>query len=228
MDHSTKFSRPSFIGLVTVAVGMCIFAAGCTGPRQIVAPDSRELSMSDEGQSERDGVTLRATVLGKEQTKRLLNVDVASRFMLPVLFVMYNQNKDPLVIRREHFALRIANLRIEPALPGRAASLLRDSSESEGAIWAGYLVFGIFAAPSIDAAEKKETASVEGHRELIFSEAQLSPGGTIAGYLFFESLPSLKEVQRLDLELRISGHIENLISVQLPNHYRTPKGGPRK
>lgn len=212
-----------------VAAGMCMYAAGCTSPRQIIAPDPKELSMSNEGQTERDGFTFRATILGEEQAKRLLNVDVfASRSVVPILFVLTNQNKNACMIRREHFTLRTAQLRIEPALPGRAAALLRDSSESEAAIWAGYLVFGIFAAPSIDAAEKKETASVEGHRELIFSEADLPPEGTIAGYLFFESLPSVKKVQRLELELRILGDMENLISVQLHNPYRTPKGEPTK
>jgi hypothetical protein len=101
--------------------------------------------------------------------------------------------------------------------------LLRDSSRSKGAAWAGYLVFGILAAPSINVAEKKEASSVESHREVIFSEALLAPGGTIAGYLFFESSSRLTKLQRLELELRILGDTDNLIPVQLSNPYTTPK-----
>ena len=222
MDQTRKFFPLSAIGLIIVAVGMCIFSIGCTGPRQIVAPDDKELPTSISEQSEQGGFTLRATILDEKQAKRLLGVDVASRAIAPILFVIGNQNENPYLIRRENFMLRIDQLRIEPALPGRAAALLRDSSRSQGAAWAGYLVFGIFAAPSIDAAEKKETASVEKHREVIFSEAHLPPGGMIAGYLFFESPFNLKKVQRLDLELSILGNAEKPIFIQLSNPYTTP------
>jgi hypothetical protein len=92
MDRPRRFSPSDVIGFMIIAAAMCIYAAGCTGPRQIVAPDAKELSMSDEGRSERGGFTLRATILGKEQTKRLLNVDVASRSVAPVLFVITNQD----------------------------------------------------------------------------------------------------------------------------------------
>jgi hypothetical protein len=95
-----------------------MYVAGCTGPREIVAPDAKELSMSNVGQSEREGFTLRATILDEKQVKRPLSVDVASRAVAPILFVMSNQNESPyLLIRREHFMLRIGQLRIEPVLP---------------------------------------------------------------------------------------------------------------
>ncbi len=224
MDGIRKYSPPSVIGMFLV-VGV-MYTAGCTGPRPIIAPDDKELSMSNVGQSNRDGFTLRAIILSEEQGKRLLNVDVRRHALVPVLFGMSNPTGNPCLIRRDHFRLRIGELQIEPAFPGRAAALLRDSSRSQGAAWAGYLLFGVLAAPSIDAADRKEAASVEAHREVIFSEAHLPPGGTIAGYLFFESPSSLTKVRRLEMELRISGNTEDLISVQLSNPRTTPKGEP--
>lgn len=221
MDQIKKFLPQNFIGLIIVA-GLCV--AGCTGPQQIVAPDVRELSMSKVGQIERDGLTMRATILDEKQAERLLNVDITRRNVIPVLFVMSNETENSYSVRREHFALRIGKFCIEPTLPGRAATLLRNSSRSQGAAWAGYLVFGIFAAPSIDAAEKKEAASVEGHREVIFSQAYLTPSSSIAGYLFFEPPTSLKNVRWLNLGLHISGNTEDLVLIQLTNPYSTLLG----
>ncbi len=84
---------------------------------------------------------------------------------------------------------------------------------------------GIFAAPSISAAEKKEAESVEANREVVFSEALLAPGGTIAGYLFFESPFPLKKIEQLELELGVSGDRRNAVSIQLSNPYREPEEG---
>jgi hypothetical protein len=86
--------------------------------------------------------------LAKEQAQRLLGVDVTERSVMPVLFVMTNQTATPQLVLREHFSLRIDQLRIDPALPGRAATLLRDSSGVQHAAFAGFAL-GIFAAPII-------------------------------------------------------------------------------
>ena len=222
MDRRRNSFSLSIIGLIIVIAS--VSAAGCAGPRQIAAPDAKELRISKVGETEQEGITLGATILDEDQVIRLLSVDVTRHDVVPVIFVMSNQAETSYLIRREHFRLEIGELHIEPVLPGRAAALLRDSSESQGAAWAGYFVFGILAAPSIHTAEKKETASVEAHREAIFSEAPLTPGSTITGYLFFESPTPLKKVQRFELELRISGNTDNSISVQLSNPYATSKG----
>lgn len=222
MHQLREFFPTSIMGLIIVITGL--HTVGCTGPRQITAPNAKELSMSKPGESEREGVTLRAIILDEKQGKRLLCVDVTKHAVVPVLFVMSNQTENSYLIRREHFRLWIGQSRIEPALPGRAAALLRDSSRSQGAAWAGYLVFGILAAPSINTAEKKEAASVEAHRDVIFSETPLAPGSTIAGYLFFESPTPLKKVQWFEMVLRFSENTDYLISVQLSNPYTIPKG----
>jgi hypothetical protein len=89
--------------------------------------------------------------------------------------------------------------RLEPALPGRAATLLRDSSGSRNIALAGWLAIGIFAAPGIDAAEKKETAAVVANREVIFSVVEIAAGETIAGYLFFEISTAFAKIKLLAL-----------------------------
>jgi hypothetical protein len=221
-----KVLNPRFIALIILLVG--VYGVGCTGPRQIVVPDAKEVFMAKAVQIEREGLKLQATVLDENQEKRLLAVNVGKRNVVPVLFVMSNQTEIPYRIRREHFALGIDQFRIEPALPGRAAVLLQDTSRSKGTAWAGLAVFGILAAPSIVAAERKEAASVESHREIIFSEVSLPPGGTIAGYLFFESPVPLRKVQKLELELRITGNNDKLIPIQLANPYATLKGKTTK
>lgn len=222
MDRRGEILQKSVIGLIIVAG--CMYIAGCSGPQRIVAPDAKELSVSKVREGEREGVTLRAVVLDEEQGKRLLGVDATKQSVVPVLFAINNQTENPYQIHRGHFILRIGQLCIEPALPGRAATLLCNTSQSQGAAWAGYLVFGILAAPSIDTAEKKEVASVEAHRELIFSEARVTPNGAITGYLFFESPLPPKKIKQIDLEFRISGDKEKLIAVQLFNPYAPPKG----
>ncbi len=222
MDHLRKYPPPGVIGLMIVATGICMYLTGCSGPQQIVAPDASELSTSNVGQGQRNGLTLRAAVLNEEQEIRLLRVSIASRAITPILFIISNETEISHLIRREHFTLRIGQLHIEPALPGRAAALLGDHMGSQGAAVAGFLIFGILAAPGIDAAEKKEAASVEKHLEVIFSEANLPPGGTVTGYLFFESPSNLKKIQHFELELRIAGVPETLISVQLSNPYANP------
>jgi hypothetical protein len=170
------------------------------------------------GESSLNDITVQATVLDSEQTVRLFGADMARRGIIPVLFVMSNKTGNECAIRREHFTTRFGKSRIEPVLPGRAAALLGNSSWSRGAALAGFAV-GILAAPSIVAAEKNETAAVEAHREVIFSEARIPPGGKVAGYLFFESPAPFKGSGFLELELCLSGNRNDSITVQLSNPY---------
>ena len=170
-------------------------------------------------QASRGSITVQAAVLNREQTARLFNLDMARRGVVPVLFAVNNETGSELLIQREHFAVRAGKSRIEPCLPGRAAALLNDSSGSRNAALAGWLIFGIFAAPQVASADKAEKAAVETNREIVFSQADLSPGGRIAGYLFFESPVRLKSLRFFELELCLSGNRDELITVQLANPY---------
>ncbi len=87
----------------------------------------------------------------------------------------------------------------------------------------GWLVLGPLAAPSIHAAGKHEAAVIEANRESVFTQAELPPGGTLAGYLFFEVPIAPAKIQLLELELRVfSGAAEDRIPVRLPNPYTDP------
>lgn len=221
MSRIERFLYRKLIELVAV-LGV-IYAVGCAGPQPMTPPAVSELLTAHMGESERDGLVLRAALLVKEQAQRLLGVDVTERSVMPVLFVMTNQTPTPQLILREHFSLRADQLRIEPALPGRAATLLRDPSGVQLAASLGWLVLGPLAAPSIHAAGKQEAAVVEANRASVFTQAELPPGGTLAGYLFFEVPTAPAKIQGLELELRVfSGAAEDRIPVQLPNPYTDP------
>jgi hypothetical protein len=196
----------------------CICLIGCTAPGPIARPDVSDLSPRVRENSV-NGIVFQATVLDGDQTARLFSTDMAQRNVVPVLFVMINRSEVSCTLRREHFTARFGPSGIEPAMPGRAAVLLRDSSGSRGAAWAGYALLGILAAPSIAAAEKMETAAIEAHRDIMFCHADLPPGGKVAGYLFFESPVPPRKLQLLDLELRLSGNRNDLITLRLSNPY---------
>lgn len=223
ISRTKRFLYQKVIGLVAVLGVTC--AAGCAGPQPITPPNVSELPTAHIAQGERDGLVLRAALLAKEQAQRLISVDVTGRSVMPVLFVMTNQTATPHLVLREHFSLRVDQLPIEPALPGRAATLLRDSSGVQHAAFLGWLVLGPFAIPSIHTAGKQEAAVVEANRELIFSQGHLPPGGTLAGYLFFEIPIVPAKIQLLELELQVfPGSAEDRIAVQLPNAYMDRDG----
>jgi hypothetical protein len=169
---------------------------------------------------EGDGLVLQAALLTKDQSQRLLRVDAAARGVVPLLFVLSNKTTTTYTLRREHFRLRVNQEHLEPALPGRAATLLRDASGSRRAAWAGLLAIGILAAPGIDAAEKKETAAVVANREIIFSVADIPAGEMTAGYLFFEIFQALGKAPSLALELHVvSAGTSVPLMVELLNPY---------
>jgi hypothetical protein len=195
-------------------------AIGCAAPRPITLPDVAELPSAYMAQGEQEGILLKATILPKQQARQLLGAPVAGRSVMPIFFAVTNNTVAPHLISRDQFSLQRGQLRIAPALPGRAAALLRNSSGSYGAALAGWLVFGIFAAPVIDVAEKQEAAAVEVNREIVFSEAHIPPGGTITGYLFFETPITFVKMQHLELGLRpVLDGAAAQIMVRVPNPY---------
>lgn len=108
--------------------------------------------------------------------------------VVPVAFAVTNNGQAPFLVERVDFRLRIDDrIGIEPALPlpGRAASLLRDTSDSRAAALVGYLVLGVLAVPAIVAAEDQEVVGNAAKREGIFSEVEVAPGETGVGYLIF-------------------------------------------
>jgi hypothetical protein len=195
-----------------------IMILGCASPKQIEQPDVRNLS-SRIGENTIDEIVIKAAVLDKEQTITLFNTDMEQRCVIPILFVVTNKSKVGCEIRREHFKAHLGISRIEPAMPGRAAALLRDPTGSMTAAWAGYILFGFLVAPSIDAADKAESAAIEEHRKVIFSSGHIPPGGSISGYLLFESPISLKSIKLFDLEYYLAGSKNKLTVVQLTNPY---------
>lgn len=56
MHRLRKYFSKSLIGLIIVITGL--YTAGCTGPRQITAPDAKELSTVKPGESEKGGVII--------------------------------------------------------------------------------------------------------------------------------------------------------------------------
>lgn len=216
VGQSRKGLLRSRVGLMVLVICICI--AGCTAPKQITRPDSKEL-LETVAEGSHGDITVKAAVLDSEQADRLLNTNLARRGVIPVLFAMGNKAENKCTIRREHFTARVGNVRVEPTLPGRAAALLRNSSRSAGTALLGGAVLGILAAPSLDAAEQKEAAAVEAHREVMFSEANIPPGGMAAGYLLFESPTPIKDLGFLELELCVSGNKDESVTIRLPNPY---------
>ena len=208
----------STLRLLTVLSG--VYAVSCAAPQPITPPSTDALPTAHAARVEHAGLALQAAVLAKDQAQSLLGVPVAARAVLPVLFVLTNHTPTPYTVLREHFRLWANQGRYAPALPGRAATLLRDSSGSQSAAIAGWLVLGIFAAPGIDAAEKKESAAVVANQTSVFSRAEVPAAGTVAGYLFFEVPRALATVQTLTLELQaFADGTGDLLSASLTNPY---------
>lgn len=216
MDAVRKGGVPCFGLSIIILLGICL--SGCAGPKQIARPNAGELS-SNVGEGVVDDIVFQAVVLNKTQAERLFKMDIARQGVIPVLFVMTNKSTADCHLLREHFTAHIGPAHVEPAMPGRAAALLRDSSGSAGAAWAGWAVLGVLAAPIIDAAEKNETSATEAHREVIFSSADLPAGGKAIGYLFFESPAPLTKLKQLGIEFCLSGNKNDSITVQLNNPY---------
>lgn len=205
---------------IIILLGVCL--SGCAGPKQIARPTVGEL-LSNVGEGMVGEIVFQASVLDKEQAGRLFENDMARKGVLPVLFVITNKSSADCHISREHFTAQMGPSRVEPAMPGRAAALLRNSSGSSGATMAGWLLLGVLAAPIINEADKSETSAIETHREVIFASADLPPGGKATGYLFFESPVPLTELKQLGVEFCLSGNRNESIAVQLKNPYATGK-----
>lgn len=163
-------------------------------------------------------VRLKAAILTEEQCDAPLQVAHVERDLLPVKFRLINDSRMALSVRQDDFRLLLDHVRrIAPALPGRAASLLRDESASTGAMWAGYLALGILAAPALHAAENSEEAAMRSARELFFDAAEIAPGASLDGYLVFESPLPIVELDTTVLQMRqASGP---LIELRLSNPY---------
>jgi len=207
------------IGLVILLA--MVYVVGCTGPQVMTPPSVAELPTAHAARVEHEGLVVQATVLTAAQAQRLLGVHAAARAMVPVLFVLTNHTAAPYTLLREHFALSVNQRRYAPLLPGRAVTLLRDSSGSQGAALAGVLALGIFAAPVIDAAEKQEAAAVVANQTIVFAQANIPADGAIAGYLFFEvPLAEAFTTQALTLELQVSpDSTSERLAVALINPY---------
>lgn len=184
-----------------VAVLALLSCMGCASAQPIERPRADDL-MVGVAQGRDDRMRVSARVLNAEQSKAMLRAPASERDLVPVLFAVSNDGGAALPIRQDDFRLRIDGpRRIAPSLPGRAATLLRDERASTEAIWAGYLLFGVFAAPSIHSAEKKEADAVHRSHELLFSSLQIAPGDTAVGYLVFESPLPVDEVAAPVLEV---------------------------
>ena len=195
--------NPSSRALMTLAAGLLV-QLGCSPAQPIRPAEGSALVATTSGHATSGALSIEASVLPEEQAKESLRVDPATIGLLPIAFVARNDGRDPWLLSQTDFRLGIDDLTKEaPALPGRAANLLRDPNEASAAIWAGYLVFGILAAPSINAAEGHERAAVESNYALIFKSATVAPGATQAGYLFFESPKAIDQIHHLNLTVTL-------------------------
>jgi hypothetical protein len=175
-----------------VAIALAIVAftsgAGCS-PARPIEPASGDPWNVDTPSvvDDQSRLALSAVILDAKQSHVLLHVSAVERDVLPLIFTVTNGGAAPFPVQQEDFRLRLDDgRRIVPALPGRAASLLRDDRASTGAMWAGYLVFGILAAPALHDAERREEAAMRASRQQIFVRAEVPPGSPLNGYLVFE------------------------------------------
>lgn len=176
-----RHHRRVWVALIVVS------AIGCSPARPIERATSDHRNRTPAVADAQSRLGLTAMVLDETQSNALLHVSAGERDLLPVTFTITNGGSTPLSVRQDDFRLRLDDRRlIAPALPGRAASLLRDNSGSTGAMWAGYLAFGVLAAPALHDAEKTEEAAMRSSREVFFSSAEVSPGAALDGYLVFE------------------------------------------
>ncbi len=187
--------------LVLVFAGFLAFA--CSHAKPIVSATTEGFASAHAQKRVNDNLTISATVLSKDQAKKRLRIQPAQRSVLPILFAVKNEGTRSYPISLTHFSLNLnGRLRIGPALPGRAATLLRDTSESDAAALSGYLVFGVLAAPFIHSAEQREDETVLATRDLVFREAEVQPGQIQPGYLIFESPVDLADIHSLELEVQ--------------------------
>jgi hypothetical protein len=221
--------------VVSKVVVLVVLAGGCAATSSITDLDPQYLDPLDTTHVERGGIALRATVLAKPQAKQLLRINVADRSVIPVAFALTNSTPAACSLRREDFRLRVDDLiELEPMLPGRAATVLRDSSEGDTAIMAGFLIFGALAAPSVHEAQQHQEAAVQDNRQRVFATTEIAPGETTSGYLFFESPTDVKNAEVMDLEVRPgpaagTACAPELIGMRLSNPYArraTGGGGP--
>ena len=199
---SSFVSRWSVSYVPLVLLTICNLS--CSSGKAITPPAPRELSTVQTAEASKNGILLRAGVLGKDRAKDLLNTNVAGRSVLPLLFVVKNETQIARIVTRDNFSLKInGQLQLSPILPGRAATLLRNPSGSQNAAWAGVLFVGIFALPSIAHQEKRERAAVIMNDQFIFKYADIPVGQGAAGYLFFETPIDPDECVSLELKLTL-------------------------
>lgn len=198
---------------------MLALLAACSSPRPIQSPQL-EHATGRATEVAAGPLILRATVLDEQQSDELLQVDAAERRLVPVLFVLANRGDAVLTVGQDDFRLRTDTGRgIAPALPGRAASLLRNEGGSTAAIWTGYATIGFLAAPAIDAAEKREEQAARASRGVLFSSDEVAPGESVVGYLIFESPLPVEELSELALAF-ITPNTADAVRLPLINPYR--------
>jgi hypothetical protein len=186
-----------------VIAAALLTCAACSTP-QVIEPPTAESLGARRVERSHGGVRCSAMVLDDAESRDLLRVAAAERDLIALVFALTNLGDQPLPLQQNAFRLRINDTRrIAPALPGRAASLLRDETGSLEAMLAGALVIGPLAAPSIEAAYRREAYATNTSRELIFSATSVAGGNTGAGYLIFESPLPLDEISQLVLEMAL-------------------------
>jgi hypothetical protein len=229
VDHARLTrARTAELAPSSIVLSLALAALGCGGPRAAVRAEAPAVGERGVAIAPAPDLDLRARVLDAAAAENVLGAELLVGGVVPVAFAVTNHQDATLVVERTDFRLFVDERPgIEPSLPGRAASLLRDTSGSRNAALLGAfsgspasLVLLFLAVPTIDAAEDKETAADVAKREFIFDRLEIGPGATAAGYLVFETGHDPEDARRLVLELR-SGTGADAISrrLELPNPY---------